>query len=196
MINAGATPVNENARGMRQRVERKVDSQEHTDQLGARLRRYARAFVAADPAPNAAADRLAAAALRRFTELSPSLPLAEREADAYGHLVDLSRTELRAPAFGAQRPGGGFSGGSAAQAHEPQNLDPALAALGALKPEEREALLLVVLEGFAYARAAQILKISPGLFAARLACARERMPQRPRQTRSAKPLPSHLRVVK
>ena len=73
------------------------------------------------------------------------------------------------------------------------------AALLALPLEEREALLLVVLEGFSFAQAARILKISRTALVMRLARARAALneiaapetPSRPVKTR-----PSYLRVVK
>ena len=68
----------------------------------------------------------------------------------------------------------------------------------ALALEEREALLLVVLEGFSYAQAARILKISRTVLIMRLAWARaalsEIAPETP--SRPAKTRPSYLHVVK
>jgi RNA polymerase sigma-70 factor, ECF subfamily len=71
--------------------------------------------------------------------------------------------------------------------------------LSALSLEEREALLLVVVEGFNYLQAARILKISRGVLIARLARARAKLgqrgvPQPPMQP--ARTRPSYLRVVK
>jgi RNA polymerase sigma-70 factor (ECF subfamily) len=73
------------------------------------------------------------------------------------------------------------------------------AALLDLKLEEREALLLVALEGFGYARAARILKIPQGVFAGRLTRARAALGlSLPMENYacSAKLRPSYLRLVK
>ena len=178
-------------------MERQVILGEDFDRIDARLRRCARALVGASPLANAAADRLAENALRRFHELSPSASQRRREVEAYAFLVEASRIEPRAPALGAQRPAGAFGPGSTAQSHDADKIlaEPALAALASLKPEEREALLLVVLEGFSYDEAAQILKISPQILAMRLLRARERLPTEPRDRRGAKSA-THLRLVK
>lgn len=72
-------------------------------------------------------------------------------------------------------------------------------ALLSLALEEREALLLVVLEGFSYAQAARILKISRAVLVARLAQARAALGEIPAPefaSRPAKVLPSYLRLVK
>ncbi|PNG25347.1 hypothetical protein CR492_14250 [Methylocella silvestris] len=72
-------------------------------------------------------------------------------------------------------------------------------ALGALKLEEREALLLVALEGFSYVEAARILKISRPLLIARLSRARDRLPRDLSDgspARRAKSQAPYLRLVK
>jgi RNA polymerase sigma-70 factor, ECF subfamily len=72
-------------------------------------------------------------------------------------------------------------------------------ALLALALEEREALLLVVLEGLSYAQAARILKISRTVLVMRLAFARAALSETPAAktpSRPAKARPSYLRVVK
>ena len=77
--------------------------------------------------------------------------------------------------------------------------DKLASALLDLKLEEREALLLVVLEGFSYAQAARILKVPQSILAARLARARAALGQTlpaEYEARSAKPRPSYLRLVK
>jgi RNA polymerase sigma-70 factor (ECF subfamily) len=65
--------------------------------------------------------------------------------------------------------------------------------------EEREALLLVALEGFSYAQAAQILKISRSVLVSRLARARTALGEigcLEHLAQPAKPRPSYLRLVK
>ncbi|WP_395664810.1 RNA polymerase sigma factor [Methylocella sp.] len=170
---------------------------EDFDRIDARLRRCARALVAASPAANPAADRLAEHALRRFHELSPSSSQRRREVEAYALLVESSRTEPRLAAPGAPCAPGAFGPGSTAQSHDADKAmaEPALTALASLRPEEREALLLVVLEGFSYDEAAQILKISPQILVVRLLRARERLPTRLPERRGSRSA-AHLRLVK
>lgn len=65
--------------------------------------------------------------------------------------------------------------------------------------EEREALLLVALEGFTYLQASRILKISQGVLVDRLARARAGLSQiTPAEnfTKPTKPHPPYLRLVK
>lgn len=72
-------------------------------------------------------------------------------------------------------------------------------ALLKLALEEREALLLVVLEGFSHAQAARILKISRTVFIARLVRARAALgePATTAPTGRLKPaLPSYLQLIK
>ena len=176
-----------------------------------RLRRYARALVCAHPGPNEAADALVGAALRQVFANGASLPAADLEIDAYAALVELNRDHARAaelgdaPSHGASaliKTGGSRAGGGRPPErlpHFPASNDTLSSALLALKLEEREALLLVGLEGFAYARAARILKISRSILVARLARAREKLPtnlQAPAASHLARPRSPHLRLVK
>lgn len=177
--------------------------------IAPRLRRCARALVGAHPGPNEAADALVAAALRQVFAECGALAAADLETAAYATLFELNRAEARAaelgaPSQGARRAwikaGGGRSG--APPETLPQfaaSSDALPGALLALKLEEREALLLVALEGFSYARAARILKVSRSILLARLGRARERLPTRPpaeAAPRRPKALPLHLRLVK
>ena len=73
--------------------------------------------------------------------------------------------------------------------------------LGRLALEDREALLLVVIEGFTYAQAASILGLTRQGVASRVARARQLMAERPQaQPRAVSPLrprhPPYLRLVK
>jgi RNA polymerase sigma-70 factor (ECF subfamily) len=71
--------------------------------------------------------------------------------------------------------------------------------LSALKIEEREALLLVVVEGLDYEQAARILRISPASLIARLGRARHRLENSlvtSHPMRSAHRSAPHLRLVK
>lgn len=172
--------------------------------LTPRLRRYARALVAAHPAPNDMADELVRAALQRMFGGMPSRWF-DLDLRAYALLTELHRDAVHNVTLGT---GAALrKGQSCAASLRPANMAPGLAAprdklshaLGSLPLEEKEALLLVVLEGFSYARAARILKISRALFVARLARARESLGTALDATmtpRSGKTHPPHLRVVK
>ncbi len=130
---------------------------------------------------------------------------------------------LGAPGFGALgfgAPGSGAQslgvqmragGAYATEPHKPEKpsfengpnacepSDALSSALCALKLEEREALLLVSLEGLSHAQASRALKISRPILIARLSRAREKLPvnlQARSAARRAHPRPSHLRVVK
>ncbi|MGH6837834.1 MAG: sigma factor-like helix-turn-helix DNA-binding protein [Methylocella sp.] len=172
-----------------------------------RLCRYARALVSGQPGPSEIADDLVRAVLLRTWEAGTALRLAGR--DLHLHLYTLL-TECHRDRLAAGRMGGkahmekeNFSaGGPRAAGNLPVPASPRdkfAAALLALALEEREALLLVVLEGFSYAQAARVLKISRTVLIMRLASARAALseitvaktPSRPAKTR-----PSYLRVVK
>jgi RNA polymerase sigma-70 factor, ECF subfamily len=91
----------------------------------------------------------------------------------------------------------GNIGGSATINASPR--DNFAAALLALGLEEREALLLVSMEGFTYAQAGRILKISRSVLVGRLARARAALSEivgLENFARSAKTRPSYLRLVK
>ncbi len=172
-----------------------------------RLCRYARALVTGQPGPSEIADDLVHAVLLRTWEAGPALRLAGR--DLHLHVYTLltewhrerlvagimgGRAHIEKENFSAGRP---RAAGTVMVPASPR--DKFAAALLALALEEREALLLVVLEGFSHAQAAQILKISRTVLVMRLACARAalseipppEMPSRPAKTR-----PPYLRVVK
>ena len=172
-----------------------------------RLCRYARALVTGQPGPSEIADDLVHAVLLRTWETGTASRLAGR--DLHLHLYALL-TEWHRERLAAGRMGGtvhmekeNFSaGGPRAAGTMPVPASPRnkfAAALLALPLEEREALLLVVLEGFSFAQAARILKISRTALVMRLARARAALneiaapetPSRPVKTR-----PSYLRVVK
>jgi len=174
-----------------------------------RLRRYARALVAGHPAPNEGADDLVQAVLLRATERgSASSPVgSELCLELYSLLTEWHRKRL---ATGKLAPpqtahlekenfyaGGPRAGGKLPLAAAPRGQ--LAAALLALPLEEREALLLVVLEGFSHAQAARILKVSREILVSRLARARQALGEIPpaeRRPLPAKPFPSYLHVVK
>jgi RNA polymerase sigma-70 factor (ECF subfamily) len=171
-----------------------------------RLCRYARALVTGQPGASKIADDLVHAVLQRTWEAGTALRLTGR--DLHLHLYTLL-TEWHRDRFAAARIGGkahmekeNFSAGGprvAGNLPVPDSpRDKFAAALLSLALEQREALLLVVLEGFSYAQAARILKISRTVLTMRLACARAALSEIPApetSLRPAKARPSYLRVV-
>ena len=160
-----------------------------------RLCRYARALVTGQPGPSEIADDLAHAVLLRTREAGTALRLAGR--DLHLHLYTLL-TEWHRERLAAGRMGGkahmgheNFSaGGPRAAGNLPAPASPRdkfAAALLALTLEEREALLLVALEGFSYAQAARILKISRTVFVMRLAGARAALSEIPAPETPSRP---------
>jgi RNA polymerase sigma-70 factor, ECF subfamily len=173
-----------------------------------RLCHYARALVTGHPGPSEIADDLVHAVLLRTWEAGTTLRLDGR--DLHLHLCTLL-TEWHRERLVAGRMGGKahmekenfHSGGPRAAGNllplPASPRDKFAAALLALALQEREALLLVVLEGFSYAQAARILKISRTALITRLVCARAALSEIPAPktpARSAKARPSYLRVVK
>jgi RNA polymerase sigma-70 factor (ECF subfamily) len=182
-----------------------VSNQDELAILTPRLRRYARALVAAHPAPNDMADELVRTAIQRM--FSAGMPSHGGDLDlrAYTILTELHREALHHVKLGTRA---ALQKGQGCTADMPlSNMTPALAvprdklsyALGSLPLEEKEALLLVVLEGFSYAKAARIMKISRAVLVARLARARETLGAALDATmtlRSGKTHAPYLRVVK
>lgn len=174
-----------------------------------RLCRYARALITGQPEPSEIADDLVHAVLLRTWESGTVLRLAGRDLHLHLHLYTLL-TERHREWLAAGRMGGkahmekeNFYAGRPRAARDqpvpPSPRDKIAAALLDLALEEREALLLVVLEGFSYAQAARILKISRTVLIMRLACARAALSQFPAPeapSRPAKVRPPYLRVVK
>ncbi len=181
--------------------------QDDLDICAPRLYRFARALVSGHPGPCAIADELVRAALLTALEMPQSRPLAadERRLQLYGLLIERHRAGI--PSLSNNKharpekenflpPGKGSAGHTLALASPRESLASRLLALGL---EEREALLLVVLEGFTYAEAARILQIPRGAIIARLARARDGLREAPETelaARHEKPRPSYLRLVK
>lgn len=170
-----------------------------------RLRRYARALVTGHPGPSVIADDLVHATLARGLESGSLGRRADLALHLYSLLTELHREALRTARFGASaavEKGGSCTGGLR-PAEKMSGLcsprDRLSGALAGLKLEEREALLLVVLEGFSYAQAARVLKVSRPILLARLSRAREAlggslsMEAPPHKARLH---PPHLRLVK
>ncbi len=208
IIQVWATRDKAMARGGGRTRSAEVNLRVDLNLIAPRLRRYARALVSAHPGPNEAADALVAAALRQVAGDGASLPPPDLEIEAYAALIELNREHVRAAELGGPSHGAGawVKAGARGGAHPPERLphipasnDTLSSALLALKLEEREVLLLVALEGVAYARAARILKVSRAIVIARLARAREKLPanlQPQPASRGARAHPPHLRLVK
>lgn len=172
-----------------------------------RLRRYARALMQASPAPNDAADELVHAAFMRTLDSRLSERRPDLAIQVYAHLTQLHRESRHQFPGGAEDNSlsGAFHGdGALARAGHSNALHAnalphgLCAALASLRLEEREALLLVALEGFNYAQAARILHISRGGLVARLGRARAHLVEALSETSPQAPArrPVHLRVVK
>jgi len=172
-----------------------------------RLCRYARALVTGHPGPSEIADDLVHAVLLRAWEAGTTLRLDGHDLDLhlYTLLTEWHRERLAAGRMGGKahmenenfHAGGPHAAGNLPFPASPR--DKFAAALLALALQEREALLLIVLERFSYAQAARILKISRTVLVMRLARARAALSEIPAPKTPACPAkarPSYLRVVK
>jgi RNA polymerase sigma-70 factor (ECF subfamily) len=150
------------------------------------LRRYARALTHdADLADDLVQDCLERA-IRKRALWRPAGPL---RAWLFRILLNLYRNDLRrrrrAPLALPLDPGGPDTA-----PHGRLALAETARAMQALPSEQREALLLVVVEGMSYAEAAAVLGIPPGTLMSRLARARAAL------RRAAEEGPPRLRTVK
>ncbi|MGA3302976.1 MAG: sigma factor-like helix-turn-helix DNA-binding protein [Methylovirgula sp.] len=169
--------------------------------LTPRLRRYARALMQASPAPNDGADELVHATFTRILDCGFSERKSDLIMQVFSLLTQLHRENLQTQPgrLADQAANGNLQGDdSLARVGNPGMLPKGLcAALATLRLDEREALLLVGLEGFSYAQAARILHLSRSGLLSRLGHARIRLAEAladaPMQA-SARRL--HLRVVK
>lgn len=168
-----------------------------------RLRRYARALVSGQPGPSEMADDLVNAVVLRTFETGATFRKVELYLHLYTLLTEWHREALAAGRLDAMAQQENFCTGGPHAAEKIPLLasprDKLAGSLAALKLEEREALLLVVLEGFSYANAARILKISRAVLITRISRARAALRQNPPAEIPAHPLkarPAYLRVVK
>lgn len=168
-----------------------------------RLRRYARGLVSGQPAAAALADDLVRATFVSRRKIGFLARWLDLEVGLYALLTRLHRDAVRTGSLGAYRTletGTCCAGGAARSERSTagSSVDRISSALATLALEEREALLLVAVEGFSYARSGRILKISRRVLIARLARARTALSQvlhASPPTRFGKPRPAHLRVV-
>ena len=165
--------------------------------LTPRLRRYARALSTGNAGPAEAADDLVQATLMRA--------LGSRHFDATADLAirlyatvtqlhrDVAMAGQQARMAGAGRPALVVNEGYCA----PPRQTKLSAALMSLPLEEREALLLVALEGFEHGEAARILRISRASLLGRLTQARSALDAslNARPSTPANGRVSYLRVV-
>jgi DNA-directed RNA polymerase specialized sigma24 family protein len=176
---------------------RNVTSREAIETLTPGLRRYARALTGLGNA----ADEIVQATLMRTLEEERRWRDDELKTRVYGTLTQLNRQRQRAQAVRRQgeaplgRGGVGTKPGSRREAISK--------ALDVLATEEREALLLVVLEGFSYQEAAEIVGAPKATLVARLMRARAALAAAQGLDPRSRPnlsvpqrRPDHLRVVK
>lgn len=169
--------------------------------LTPRLRRYARALMQASPAPSDGADELVHATFTRILDCGFSERKSDLIMQVFSLLTQLNRENLQTqPARMADQAADANLHGDdgLARAGIPGMLPKGLcAALATLRLDEREALLLVGLEGFSYAQAARILHLSRSGLLSRLGHARVRLAEAladaPTQAAARR---LHLRVVK
>lgn len=169
-----------------------------------RLRRYACGLVSGQPAAKALADDLVRATLASRGQIGLIARWLDLEVELYALLTRIHRDAVRTGSLGACRTieTGHFCARGSARPERSESRAPSpdkvSRALADLPLEEREALLLVAVEGFRYARSARILKVSRRVLIARLCRARAAIAltlHTSAQTRNGKPRPAHLRVV-
>lgn len=166
-----------------------------------RLRRYARALSGAASIPGETADALVQRTLTYALQTGPLSPRSDTAVWLYSLLTQFHRdaeNRLRgAAAAGESQSLYGGSIGDKTIAHAHLAADGLGAGLASLSLEEREALLLVVLENFSYSQVSHILRISRGVLIERLAHARTALTNAAGPKPSPVPgRPSYLRLVK
>jgi RNA polymerase sigma-70 factor (ECF subfamily) len=172
-----------------------VTSREAIETLTPGLRRYARALTGLGNG----ADEIVQATLMRTLEEERRWRDDELKTRVYATLTQLNRHRQRAQAVRRQGEAPSMRGGAPGK---PGSRREAISkALDVLATEEREALLLVVLEGFSYQEAAEIIGAPKATLVARLMRARAGLAAaqgvEPRANQSAPQRSAgHLRVVK
>jgi len=169
-----------------------------------RLRRYARGLVVGQPAAAVLAEDLVRATFASRSQIGLVASWLDLEVGLYTLLTRIHRDAARTGSLGAWctlESGHSCAGGASRLERTTgpaSQIDMMSVALGEMALEEREALLLVVVEGFSYARSARILKVSRRVLIARLSRARtalSRLLHTSVPMRTGKPRPAHLRVV-
>jgi RNA polymerase sigma-70 factor (ECF subfamily) len=177
------------------------------DELGLltpRLRRYAQALSNASHFPGETADALVQRTLMHALQTGPLSPRSDMTVWLYSLLTQFHRdaeNRLR----GATASGESQSLYSASLRDKPTGQgyplnDGLETALASLSLDEREVLLLIVLEDFSYGQTSHILRISRGMLISRLSHARaalvNAMGLKLTQNVSPKRPPPYLRVIK
>lgn len=167
--------------------------------LTPRLRRYARALAAGAAGPSAIADDIVHATLMRALGARQTGAAADLAIRLYATVTQLHREVAlagrEARAAGNGRPSPVASSSNFPSAARNTRIS---AALLSLPIEDREALLLVALEGFDHGEAARILRISRGVLIGRLTSARTALDMHLRAPAAASPRARsvpHLRLV-
>jgi RNA polymerase sigma-70 factor, ECF subfamily len=159
-------------------AEAGVNLREELNAVTPRLRRYARALATGNPAPCDAADELVRATLMRALGARTIGSAGDLLVRLYATVTQLhretamvGRSAAAATGAGSQRGRPALVSGSAGMP-APARYAKLSAGLLSLSLEEREALLLVALEGFDHGDAARILRISRQALVTRLTRAR------------------------
>jgi RNA polymerase sigma-70 factor (ECF subfamily) len=173
-----------------------VTSREAIETLTPGLRRYARALTGLGNG----ADEIVQGTLMRTLEEERRWRDDELKMRVYAALTQMNRQRQRAQAV--RRQGEALPARHAAPAKAGSRRDAIAKALDVLAVEEREALLLVALEGFGYQEAAEIVGAPKATLVARLMRARAALAAAQGLDPRSRPSPSparnagHLRLVK
>lgn len=179
-----------------------VSLKEDIEKLAPGLRRFARALVQHDPdEPHDIADELVRETMIRGLRSERSSRLASTKVSLYATLANLNHARLRAEAASGRSGLGPVSVPEETLAHANGRSQGISQALDALPVEERETLLLVVLEGFTYAQAADVLGVPRTALAARIVRARHFLSEHldaalPIEARNRIKHPEYLRLIK
>lgn len=171
------------------------------EKLAPELRRFARALVQQDPGePHDTADALVRETMVRALRSKRNAPFASTRIKLYATLAGLNQARRHAPAR-AERAGRGLDSVPTISPHAGGRSQGITRALAALPLEEREAVLLVVLERLTYAQAADVLGVPRAVLAARVVRARQFLSEHldaalPIEVRNRVRYPQYLRVVK
>lgn len=169
-----------------------------------RLRRYAKALSNSACLEGETSDGLVQRTLMHALQTGALSPRSDIDVWLYSLLTQFHR-DAQNRLHGASAAGDGRSsvyGSGAGDKPMPQNrpLEGLGAGLANLNLDQREALLLVVLEGFSYGQASHILRISRATLIARLAHARATLSTAltamPRAASSQRRPPPYLRLIK
>jgi RNA polymerase sigma-70 factor (ECF subfamily) len=169
---------------------------EDLNALTPRLRRYARALISGSPVPNETADDLIQATLMRAIGARHVGIASDLVIRLYATVTQLHReiavSRQTMAAVGAGRPT------LVPLPTGPSNGDQQTKLSGALLRlplEDREAILLVGLEGFSHGEAARILRISRSVLIERLTQARTALDSHLTTRPAPRPAASYLRLV-